>query len=145
MIDPTTGYADAYDDRAPRVEKVADPVRSRRGRASRKRGVKTELELARLFEASGCYVLRQGGPNRRDFVVIAAGQAWSCESKSITGRWPRPAEVAAAWTQAVRQADIHRPLLVFCLRKQGVKSLYRCYYPDGFEDLQDWLGREVQT
>lgn len=118
---------------------VADPVRQKRGFNARKRGVKTELELRRLFEDNGFKTLSQGGPNRRDFVATKGEIGWSVECKHMTDKWPLPGAVREAWTQATRQADIYRPLLVFANRRRGVKTQWRVYCPDGFKSLLDWF------
>lgn len=117
---------------------------SKRGRNNRKRGQVAERELVVIFRAAGFAVLTQAGPNRRDFVAQhGEAEPYSVECKSLTAQWPRPAMVAGAWAQALRQAPPYRPLLVYCLRRQGVKTEWRVYWPDGPESLADWLVRVV--
>ena len=137
--DPDETTPPGYDDRAPFVVRVVDPVHAKRGRNNRARGQRAELALDRTFTAAGWTVYRQGGVGRRDMVISKGDLRYSVEVKTHQGRL-LPSHTRLWWAQAIRQAGrTERPLLVVKVTSGTSKALWWVATPDGQIALNLWL------
>ena len=138
-FDPDVIDVTEYDDRAPRVVKVADPVVQKRNRNNRKRGKKTETEWAKVINgmiAPGVEPALVVGILGDDDVRFLH---YSFECKHRHMGWPSNTVIKKALVQAETNAGTRTPVVVACMTTHNSRE-WRIYTANKvFEDGRDWL------
>lgn len=131
--------APRYRDRTQKRAAGKDEAAVRRGTNNRKRGAAAERRLRRLFEDHGWDWVGQGGPGRRDAVVMKEGRVLAVECKSHKNGKPTPGVLMAAYRQAERQADGKEPLACVWCTNGSNRGDWTFVGPDGYMPAVAWF------
>lgn len=148
-FDPDDTSVPAYDDRAPKVERVVNEVIARRNRGNRQRGKKAERlwrdlineMCVRLAAADLLPIAETRG------VLGGADVLWgnhAFEVKHSHGQWPSNTVIKNALVQAKTNAGNRVPYVVGCKTTSNSRE-WRVYagIPSAFMDGKDWLRERV--
>ncbi len=153
-FDPDVIDVPVYDDRAPRIVKVIDPVVQARNKGNRQRGKRAERVWRDLInEMCKRSILEQVGKVRfmsdvtrplaeTRGILGGADVTWGIFAFEVKHRhmgWPSNTVIKNALVQAQNNAGTRTPVVVACMTTHNSRS-WRVYTAvKEYEDGRDWL------
>lgn len=135
-FDPDVLDTPQYDDRAPLVVKIPDPVVQKRNRGNKQRGKTAErLWTALINGISPNLAVKSGVLGGADVVT----PLYAFEVKHRHMAWPSNTVVRKALVQAQNNAGTRTPVVVCCMTTHNSRD-WRVYSAVGeWKDGKDWL------
>lgn len=129
-----------YDDRAPKVVKVIDPVVQLRNKHNRQRGKRAERVWADVIDAmSSEKAVVRGILGGADVTWDAPKGSFAFEVKHRHMGWPSNTVIKNALVQAANNAGNRTPVVVACMTTGNSRS-WRVYSAvKEFTEGKDWL------